>query len=212
MVIKEFVFNDFQENTYLVYDDSKQCLIVDPGCYYEDEKMQIKNVLKEHDLNPVLIVNTHCHFDHILGNKYIKDTYNIPLYAHQSEQALIDHAPEMGQIFGIQFNSHVNIDTFISDGDIIKFGKSSLEVIYIPGHSIGSIGLYTPQDNWVIVGDVLFQGSIGRTDLPGGDYNTLINSIHEKLLILPENTVVYPGHGPSTTIKEEKTSNPFLKN
>lgn len=210
ITIKPFVFNPFQENTFVLYDDTSEAIIVDAGCYTENEKQAITSFIDEKGLKPVLAVNTHCHIDHIAGISFIKNRYKIPFYANPEEEPLLQSAPEQGQMFGFNLADPPKIDTYVSDGDIISFGNSSLSVILVPGHSSGSIALYSKENKFVIVGDVLFDGSIGRTDLPGGDYATIIKSIRSKLMILPGEVTVWPGHGPSTTIQKEHDTNPFL--
>ncbi len=208
--IKPFVFNPFQENTFVVFDESNEAIIIDAGCYTDNEKQSLASFISDHQLKPVLAVNTHCHFDHVVGINFVKQKYQIPLHASKDEELLLQTSLEQGKIFGIDMDAPPAIDHYISDGDTIKFGKSGLSVISVPGHSPGSVALYSPTSKAIIVGDVLFDGSIGRTDLPGGSYDTLINSIKTKLLILPGDVTVYPGHGPSTTIGKEHDTNPFL--
>lgn len=208
--VKKFVFNDFQENTFLVSDDTKECLIVDPGCYSIYEKNELKDYCYSNKLKPVKLINTHCHIDHILGNSFVSKNFNIPTAAHKDDQNMMEGAVEHGQMFGFIAESPSGIDEYLEDGDIVKFGKSELKVFHVPGHSMGSIALYSESQKFLISGDVLFNGGIGRTDLPGGDYNTLINSIKTRILTLPGSVTVYPGHGPSTTVSYEIDTNPFL--
>jgi len=204
-------FNPFQENTYIIYDDSKECIIIDPGCYAPHERAFLKNEIEKLNLNPVRLINTHCHLDHIFGNAFITRTYHLELEIHEGEIPVLEAFLPSCQKYGIS-----NIEAspmpgkFIAAGDIIKFGQTELSVLFTPGHSPASICLYDTKSNFVIAGDVLFREGIGRTDLPGGDYNTLINSIKTTLYNLPDTTVVYPGHGPHTTIGHEKVNNPFI--
>ena len=209
--IKSFVFNDFQENTIVLSDESNRCIFIDPGCFVEQERKELDNFLKDNNLTPEMIVNTHCHVDHILGNNYLVDKYNLPVYAHVSDEKLIATAKEYAKLFGLNISSPPAVTSYLKDGDTLSFGNSSLSVIHVPGHSPGSIALYHLEQKFIIAGDVLFYGSIGRTDLPGGNYDMLINSIRQKLLTLPGDVIVYPGHGPVTTIQQEHDTNPFLQ-
>ena len=208
--IKKFIFNDFQVNTFILSDETKECLIIDPGCFSREEKDELLDYCYNNKLKPVKIVNTHCHVDHILGNAFIFNNFNIPAAAHKDEQHLLNGVVEHGQVFGFKVENPPGIDEYLEDNSIVKFGKSQLNVLHVPGHSRGSIALYSPDQKFIIAGDVLFYGSIGRTDLPGGDYDTLINSIKTKILTLPGDVIVYAGHGPSTTVKAEINTNPFL--
>ena len=210
ITIKPFVFNPFQENTFVVYDETNEAIIVDAGCYADNEKKILASFISDNQLKPVLTVNTHCHIDHVVGINYVKENYQIPLQTNKNEEMLLQASLEQGKIFGLNMDTPPAIDHYISDGDTIKFGNSELSVISVPGHSPGSVALYSMPDKAIIVGDVLFDGSIGRTDLPGGSYDTLINSIRTKLMVLPDDVTVYPGHGPSTTIGKEHDTNPFL--
>ncbi len=208
--IEKFVFNDFQVNTFILSDETKECLIIDPGCFTLEEKAQLLDYCNKNKLKPEKIVNTHCHVDHVLGNAFVINSYNIPAAAHKDDQYLLDGVVEYGQVFGFTVEDPPGINEYLEDNSLVEFGKSQLNVLHVPGHSRGSIALYSPDQKFIIAGDVLFYGSIGRTDLPGGDYDTLINSIKTKILTLPENVIVYPGHGPSTTVKAEINTNPFL--
>jgi len=211
MTDKTFVFNSFQVNTYLLYDESEKCIIVDPAMDSVEEENQITTFIKNQNLIPEAIVNTHCHVDHILGCLYFKEKFGIPFYAHHLEKQNLDSGKEFGMFFGLNITDLPAIDHLIDEEKVFTFGNSQLSVFPVPGHSQGSIALYSEPDGFVITGDVLFRGSIGRTDLPGGNYHSLIQSINEKLLVLPDETIVYPGHGPRTTIRIEHDTNPFLK-
>lgn len=208
--IKTLVFNHFMENTYVLYDETGECIIVDAGCYELDEKKEIEDFIGENELKPVKLVNTHCHVDHVLGVSYLKQKYGIPFIIHSLEKALLNNTPTQGSFFGLEPGPPAEPDDYIGDGDIISFGKSSIKAIHVPGHSPGSLVLYSEQDGFMLAGDVLFRGSIGRTDLPGGDHETLIRSIQGKLLVLDPDTVVYPGHGQETSIGIESDHNPYL--
>jgi hydroxyacylglutathione hydrolase len=211
MNIKTFTVNGFAENSFLLYDETLECLIIDPGFYEQQEKESLLRFITENKLIPVKVLNKHCHVDHILGNRFVCEQFHIPLSTHKEDQFLLDRASQMGEIFGFKVESSPAVDTYLSDGETVKFGNSEIKVLHTPGHSPGSLSFYNEQDGFVIVGDVLFAGGIGRTDLPKGDYKTLISSIVNKLLILPAETVVFPGHGPSTTIRHEYDTNPFLQ-
>lgn len=208
--IKTLVFNPFQENTYLLSDETNNCIIVDAGCYTSQEFNLLVNYLEKNNLRPIKLVNTHCHVDHVLGVSRLKEKYSIPFEAHKGEDIIISEAVNHGKVFGFELEQPPFPDRYLKEGDEIAVGNSTLKVLEVPGHSQGHIAFYSAEGNFVVVGDVLFRGSIGRTDLTGGDYDQLINSIYKKLLVLDRSTVVYPGHGPSTTIGEEIMTNPFL--
>jgi hydroxyacylglutathione hydrolase len=208
--IKIFEFNPFQENTLILFDETKQCLIIDPGCYNPEENKELTDYIEKELIVPKAIINTHGHVDHLLGCKFIHDKYKVPFYTHKDDIVLIERAQEFGALFGIKVAPPPLPDYFLSDGQKFSFGNSELLISHVPGHSPGSIAIYNIEGNFVFTGDVLFRGSIGRTDLPGGNFDTLIESIKSKLLVLPREVVVYPGHGPDTTIGNEIDKNPFL--
>jgi hydroxyacylglutathione hydrolase len=210
ITIKTFVFNAFQENTYLLFDHTKSCKVFDPGMNSINEKDEFDQFLITHSLKLEAIINTHCHVDHILGCKYLKEKYNLPFYIHRQEMPLLEKAQLYGEFFGIEIEPPPSPDHFISEDDTLAIGKSELKVIHVPGHSEGSIAFYCAPEKLLITGDVLFRGSIGRTDLPGGDFTTLIENIRSKIMTLPSDTLVFPGHGPTTTIDSEKKTNPFI--
>ena len=205
-----FTFNGFQENTYILFDETKECLIIDPGCYSNEEEQELVNYISENELIPVKLLNTHCHIDHVLGNSFVAAKYNIGLEIHENDLSTLHATPEYGHTFGFNIDKSPEPTTLLKDGDFVEFGNSKIEVLYVPGHSAGHIVFVAQKEKFIINGDVLFQGSIGRTDLPGGDYNTLINSIKTKLLTLDDDFTVYSGHGPSTSIGFERSHNPFL--
>ena len=208
--ISKHVFNSFQVNTYLIRDERGQCLVVDPAFYSTDETRSFDTFISENGLAITGQINTHGHVDHVLGVLHVKSSYGCPFRAHQNEAGLVNNAPLMGEMYGLQVEPIPGIDKPIEDNELIILGAHSLQAILVPGHSPGSLAFYSKQGGFVITGDALFQGSIGRTDLPGGDYDTLIHSIKSRLLVLPPETVVYPGHGSSSTIGFECTENPFL--
>jgi glyoxylase-like metal-dependent hydrolase (beta-lactamase superfamily II) len=206
-----FEFNPFRENTYVLHDESGEAAIVDPGCHDEQEYQQLKKFLEYKKLRPKYVLNTHGHVDHVLGNKRVKEGLGLPILGHAEDEPLVLDAVTHGMLFGLDIEQPPGFDTFINEGETIKIGGSALELFHVPGHSPGSLAFYNQPSGILIVGDVLFSGSIGRTDLPGGDFDTLIQGIREKILTLPPDTKVYPGHGPSTSIENEKKHNPFLK-
>lgn len=208
--VKIFTFNPIEENTYILFNEKKQCVIIDPGCYFPDEKEALKSFIDKKNLIPVILLNTHCHLDHVFGNKFIADTYNLPLRLHKKEQAMLQMAPASGLMFNLPFDNYQGEFIFLEENDSVYLGEDELTVLDTPGHSPGSICLYCRNQQFVIAGDVLFENSIGRTDLPGGDLQTLINSIRKKLFLLPDEVIVYPGHGNQTTIGAERKYNPYL--
>ena len=213
MKIKKLTFNNFMENTFIVYDQTKECIIIDPGCYSEEEKDKLLSFINSNKLKPTLLINTHCHIDHIFGNNFVNKIWDIELAINKLDLEILNSAHLVAQSYG--FNNYEPSplpSKYIKEGDFITFGQSKLKIIFTPGHAPGHISLYSQKDNFIISGDVLFMNSIGRTDLPGGDYEILIKTIKTKLLTLPEKTKVYCGHGPDTTIDNEKKNNPFLKN
>ncbi len=209
--IKSFTFNPVQENTYVLYNDQGQCCIIDPGCYFDEERAALKEFIKKSGLTPVLLLNTHCHLDHVFGNKFVHDTWNLTLHIHEKEKIVLETAPIAGKTWQLPFDNYEGPLAMLKAGEMIKVGIDELEIRFVPGHSPGSVCFYHEAGGFVIGGDVLFNGSIGRTDLPGGDYATLINSIQTQLFTLPDDTKVYSGHGPLTTIGFEKMNNPFVK-
>ncbi|TRX61242.1 MBL fold metallo-hydrolase [Fulvivirga sp. M361] len=209
MKVKSFVFNPFMENTYVLYDDTKEAIIIDPGCYEGYEKEQLNDFIKTEGLSVVKLLNTHCHIDHVLGNDFVKKTYGVKLGIHATEEATLKSVRVYAPSYGFQHYEEAEADEFIKEGEDITFGNTRLGVLFVPGHAPGHVAFYNGDDKIMIGGDVLFDGSIGRTDLPGGDFNTLIKSIHEKIFPLPEEVIIYCGHGDSTTIGKEKKTNPF---
>lgn len=208
--IKTFVFSPIQENTYLLYDGFNNCVIIDPGCYFDAEKDQLVGFIQNTGLVPKMLLNTHCHLDHVFGNKYIAETFGLVAQIHEKEKPVLEFAPASGLMWNMPFDNYTGELNFLKEGDTITIGNDTLQVIEAPGHSPGHICFYCAGQGFLIGGDVLFQRSIGRTDLPGGNHAQLIKSIKEKLFVLPDDTIVYSGHGPSTTIGEEKMHNPYL--
>lgn len=205
-------YNPFQENTYLVYDHSGECIIFDPGCYTDAERENLKQKIHDLGIKPVRLINTHCHLDHVFGNEFVANHYGLKLEIHEDELPVYEAVHQICKFYGIPFNANLPApSSFIKEGEVIKFGNSTLEVLLTPGHSPASLSFYDKTDGNLIAGDVLFRDSIGRTDLPGGDYDTLLKSIKEKLLVLEDDIKVHPGHGPQTTIGYERANNPFLQ-
>ena len=212
MTFHHLVFNPYEVNTCIVAADDGQCAIIDPACCSPEEQAVLKKFIADKGLHPVWLINTHGHFDHVIGNAFVCKTWPVKTAAHRSDLFLMEYAYRQGEMFGFQVEQPPAPAVFLEEGDTIDFGDDvSLQVRHIPGHSPGSIILYSPVQNWVIVGDVMFRGSIGRTDLPGSDGDLLLTGIEEKLMSLPPNTTVYTGHGPDTTIGRERKYNPFLK-
>lgn len=208
--IEIFTFNGFSENTYLLYDESKECVIIDPGCYDQEEQLELKQFIGDNGLKVVRLINTHCHIDHVLGVEFVKRTFKVGLETTVGEEAVLKAVETYADVYGFPKYEKTVVDNYLNDGDEVTFGAGSvLKVISAPGHSPDHIVFYSENQNFIIGGDVLFRQSIGRTDLPGGDFDLLIKSIHSRLFILPDNTEVFPGHGPSTTIGFEKKNNPF---
>jgi len=197
------------ENTYILYDDSGECIIIDPGCFEKQEQLALTGFIEENNLTVKTLYNTHCHIDHVLGNAFVKNKYKVNFITSQIEGQVLRAVSSYASNYG--FNNYVaaEIDSFIDEGEQIKFGNSILNILFVPGHSPGHLVFYNSEENICIGGDVLFHRSIGRTDLPGGDHNTLIKNIHNKMFKLNDLMVVYPGHGETTTIGEEKKYNPF---
>lgn len=208
--IRQFLFNPVQENTYVIYNDQGWCAIIDPGCYFEQERTALQQFILQSGLSPKYLLNTHCHLDHVFGNRFVAETWNLPLHLHPREKAVLDRAPVAGTQWGLPFDNYEGELVFLEEGDSVLIGEDRLDVFFTPGHSPGSISFYHAAGGWVLSGDVLFRNSIGRTDLPGGDFDQLRQSIREKLFTLPDETQVYSGHGPVTTIGWEKKHNPFL--
>jgi hydroxyacylglutathione hydrolase len=208
--IHSFVFNAIQENTYVLTDETKECVIIDPGCYDAEERFELTDFIETNGLTVKMLLNTHCHVDHVLGNAFVKETYKTKLYIHPTEVAVLQAVKVYAPHYGFFQYAETEADAFLQEGEIITFGNQQLQVLFVPGHSPGHVAFYHAAQKVVIGGDVLFRNSVGRTDLPGGNFDTLIHSIHEKLFTLADDVTVYPGHGPETTIGYEKRTNPFV--
>ncbi|TGD83355.1 MBL fold metallo-hydrolase [Hymenobacter wooponensis] len=211
MTVSGFTFNAFSENTYLLHDTTGQCVVIDPGCYERAEQEALRSFIADNGLEVVLLLNTHCHIDHVFGNKFIVDTYKVPFLIHDGDLSTLRAVPTYAPNYGFPRFETTEPTGFLTPGQPVRFGETELEVRFAPGHAPGHVIFYHEPTQTVIGGDVLFKGSIGRTDLPGGDYATLIESIKTQLLTLPDAVTVYPGHGPATTVGAERRSNPFLQ-
>lgn len=207
--VQRFIFNPFEENTYVIFDKTLECVIIDPGCYEREEENALAEFIASQNLAVKKIINTHCHIDHVLGNAFVKRKYNVPLFIHPFEEHQLKAVKSYAPNYGFAKYQESSADGFINEGDKVTFGNQQLEVLFVPGHSPGHVALYHKESKTIIGGDVLFENSIGRTDLPGGNYETLINSIHTKLFTLPDDVTVYCGHGSETSIGFEKRTNPF---
>ncbi len=211
MEVKQFIFNMFQENTYVLTDEEKNCIIIDPGCFFEEEQERLVGYIRSNGLRLTRIIQTHLHLDHIFGCQVLFDGFGIQPEAHASDEFFLDIFPTYGRKFGIDEELKcVPLKSYLSDGDVIKLGDSELHVIHTPGHSPGGVCFYAPKEKLLFSGDSLFMGSIGRTDLERGNGPELIRSLTEKLMVLPVDTTVLPGHGPKTSIGFEKANNPYI--
>ena len=208
--VKKFEFSPFQENTYVLYDDTKECVIIDPGCYDAAEQKRLVSFIEENDLKPVKLLNTHCHLDHIFGNKFVAEKYGLTLECHEGEMVVLNYSAQAAKMYGLQLEPSPHPGKFIEEGEIITFGDTILSSIFVPGHSPAHLCFYCEKDAFLIAGDTLFKMSIGRTDLPGGDHALLLKNIKEKLFALPDDTKVYSGHMGETSIGFEKINNPFV--
>ncbi len=210
VTIKSFTFNPFYENTYVLSDETGECIIIDPGCHNAEEEAELKSYTDKEKLKPVKLINTHCHIDHVFGNPFVSETWHLPLEIHPLDLIVLESFQKVCEMYG--FNGKIQPEPVftLEEGKQVKFGNTVLDIFFTPGHSPGSVSFYNAKEKFLISGDVLFEGSIGRSDLPGGDYDVLIKSIKEKLLILPEDVAVYSGHGSPTKIGIEKRSNPFV--
>jgi hydroxyacylglutathione hydrolase len=208
--VRTFTFNMFQVNTFVISDETGECIIIDPGCYIPAENEKLKNYITKNELTPVMLINTHCHVDHILGNKFVFEEYAKKPLIHKEELVILTSANEYSKFLNLPAPDSPGPDRFVEDNELICFGNSSVKVIFTPGHTPGHISLFSEENKFIICGDVLFNGSIGRTDLPGGDYLTIIRSIKTRILTLGDDIKVYSGHGEPTTTGKERNTNPFL--
>jgi hydroxyacylglutathione hydrolase len=210
--IASLTFNPFQENMYILSDESNECIVIDPGCYEKYEKEELLQFISTNKYTPTRLLNTHCHIDHVFGNKFVSETYNLGLEIHQDDLPVLDSVAQVAHLYNIpNVDESPKPSSFLNEGDKITFGNSELDILFVPGHAPGHIAFVCHQQKFIIGGDVLFYSSIGRTDLPGGDHATLIESIKTKFFPLGDDYEVYSGHGQKTTIGFEKASNPFLQ-
>jgi glyoxylase-like metal-dependent hydrolase (beta-lactamase superfamily II) len=210
MFVKSFTFNPFQENTYVLSDDTKSCIIVDPGCYNFQEQEELLYYIESNGLNPVKLVNTHAHIDHVFGNNFVSKKFNLELELHRLDIPVLNAAEMSATKYGLNYTKSPEATVFLKEGDKMTFGETELDIMHIPGHAPGHVVFYHKESKVIIGGDVLFRGSIGRTDLPGGNHEDLIKNIKEKLFVLDGEIEVFSGHGPSTTIGFERDNNPFF--
>jgi hydroxyacylglutathione hydrolase len=211
MKIFKLVFSPIEVNTYILVDDSGECAIIDCGCYDMQESERLEAFIKSESISPVLLLNTHCHLDHVFGNRFILEKYGLRTFSSEFDEMNRKDASQHAMLFGLTMETPPEPAGFLTDNQRITFGKTELTALHVPGHTSGSLAFYSKENGCVFTGDALFAGSIGRTDLPGGDFDTLIGSIRNKLFVLPPLTVVYAGHGDETTIEREMKSNPYFK-
>lgn len=211
MQIRLFTFNPFSQNTYLLSDDTNECVIIDPGCYFDEEKESLKRYIEANSLMLKKVLYTHCHLDHVFGAKFLGSTFpDVQFVSHEKEQFFLQNYQSQAQRFNLPMDQPPAIGKFVTGGDFVEFGNTRLKVLFCPGHSPGGLCFYSEEESLLFAGDVLFNGSIGRTDLEFGDYDTLVSGIRSQLMVLPSDTVVYCGHGPKTTIGKEKANNPYI--
>ncbi len=208
--VHKLTYNPFQENTYILSDETHEAVIIDPGCYERAEQNHLVQYIEANNLKPVMLINTHCHIDHVLGNAFVANTYNLPLGIHKEDLVTLNSIPNYAHVYGFEgYQLSPDPAYFLEEGQEIKFGNSSLKIIFGPGHAPGHVAFFSAADKFVINGDILFSGSFGRVDLPGGNFQTLKKTILEKMFALPDDTIVYCGHGPETKIGIEKKTNPI---
>lgn len=210
ITVQSFTFNEFQENTYVLYDETGECVIIDPGCFKPSEQQELVKFVESNNLKPVKLLNTHCHIDHVMGNTFVAEHFAVPLYLHEGELFTYNDTMRWTALFGIPPLVIPENKIFVTEKDTISFGNSVLNIAFTPGHSKASITFYNLDEKFAVAGDVLFMESIGRTDLPGGNYEILIQSIQTVLFAWPDDTRIYSGHGYPTTIGHERKFNPFL--
>jgi glyoxylase-like metal-dependent hydrolase (beta-lactamase superfamily II) len=210
MNIKKFTFGPFQENTFVLFDDSGECVIIDPGCYTSTEQTELADFIEDNTLKPVQLLNTHCHVDHIAGNRFVNEKFGLLPIIHELDIPVLEMQESVSAVYGLPCEKSPMPEFFMEDGDTLSFGQSHLEVIFAPGHCPGHVVFLHKNSKQLIGGDVLFYGSVGRKDLPGGDHATLIDSIKNKIFPLGDEIKIYCGHGPETTIGHERKTNPFL--
>lgn len=207
--VKKFVFNPFMENTFVLFDETKECIIIDPGCFEKEEEAELTSFIEGNNLTVKKLINTHCHIDHVLGNAFVKRKFDVSLWIHSIEEPMLKAVKTYASNYGFFQYQDSTPDAFLQEDDFVSVGNQKLGILFVPGHSPGHIALYHAESKTLIGGDVLFENSIGRTDLPGGNFDTLIESIHQKFFTLPDDVTVYCGHGAETSIGFEKRTNPF---
>ena len=208
--VKIFTFNPIQQNTYVLYNEHKNAIIIDPGCYGTAEQEILKQFIKSNNLQVKQLINTHCHLDHVFGNNFVSEKYGLTAHFHKNEQPVIDRLPEGGARWGVPCEPYKGPIQYITQDEIINFGKDQFKVLLTPGHSPGSVCFYNAAQDFMIGGDLIFKDGVGRTDLPGCNPLDLINSIKKQILPLPDSMTIYSGHGPSTTWGREKKANPYI--
>ncbi|PCJ67652.1 MAG: MBL fold hydrolase [Bacteroidetes bacterium] len=208
--VHQLTFGPFAENTYIISDDDSNAIIIDPGMYHAEENARFFEYINAQGLKPKHLLLTHAHLDHVFGVNWVNKVYGLMPVVHQKDKVVYDSAVAVATQYGLEMSSLVPAELGLEEGSDLTFGGEKFEIFHVPGHSPGSVCFYNSIKGYVIGGDVLFQGSIGRTDLPGGDFDTLIRSIRTKLLVLPDETIVYSGHGPLTNVGQERVSNPYL--
>lgn len=211
IIVKKFTYNPVSVNAYLLWDETKEAVLIDPASFYPEEEKKLAHFVDDMELKIVHLLNTHGHFDHLMGNTFAAAKWGLKCRIHPGDQFMSGQAKQHAAFFGISMNNPVPDAELLSEGEIVTFGNSALSVIHVPGHSPGSVAFYSEQNKMIIVGDILFAGSVGRTDLPGGNHTQLITGIKEKLLTLDDEVKVFSGHGDDTTIGWEKRTNPFLR-
>ena len=211
ITIQDFCFSAFQENTYVLYNEFKEAIIIDPGCYTRIEEKILSDFIRKENLKPSLLLNTHCHLDHVFGNNYVSETYGLTAHIHPNEQIVLDRLPEAAAKWGVPTEAYKGPIQYIQEGEIISLGKDSFKVLLTPGHSPGSVCFYHAEQDFMIGGDLIFKDGVGRTDLPGANPLDLIKSIREQIFPLPDSLTIYSGHGPETTWGREKEQNPYIR-
>jgi hydroxyacylglutathione hydrolase len=209
--IQSFTFNPFHENTYIIYDESKECIIIDPGCFEDFERKYLVEFIENNKLTPMALINTHCHIDHILGNKFVSDKYRLQVTGHREDIYNLENLEAVGKKYGVPVEPSPAMTVFLEDGNEFKFGNTTFKILHTPGHSLGSITLHNDIEKYAIVGDVIFKESVGRADLPGGDMKVLEQTIAQKIYTMSDDTILYSGHGPKTNVGYEKRNNPFVR-
>ena len=211
ITIQDFCFSAFQENTYVLYNELKEAIIIDPGCYTRIEEKILSDFIRKENLKPTLLLNTHCHLDHVFGNNYVSETYGLTAHIHPNEQIVLDRLPEAAAKWGAPTEAYKGPIQYIQEGEMIQFGSDAFKVLLTPGHSPGSVCFYHIEQDFMIGGDLIFKDGVGRTDLPGANPQDLIKSIREQIFPLPDSLTIYSGHGPVTTWGREKEHNPYIK-